>query len=415
MRITSRICPALMIMFLASSATRAQEWTRFRGPNGSGINSSTKIPATWTEKDYRWKITLPGGGHSSPVLWGDRLFITCADDATAERSVLGISASDGKTLWQSKFPTHLFHQHQDNSYASSTPAVDADRVYVCWNTPEEFTLFAFDHDGKQLWKDDLGPFISQHGGGNSPIVVGDVVLLGDDQEGRESFLFGIDRSSGRILWKLKRNSQSFSAATPVLLSRDGASPLAVFTSKGEGVTAVDPQTGKVEWALPNVFNSRTISSPVAGDGLIFATCGEGSGGHVLVAARAPADAGAGAQVAYKITAGAPYVPTPLLRGDLLFVLTDGGNLSCCRASTGAVVWQQRIGGSFYSSPVCAGDMLFCTTKKGSVIALSASDHYRLLGRTELGEKCHSTPAIADGCLFARTYAQLVCVKGMTAQ
>lgn len=411
MSIVVRTSLALLITVLAVSSAPAQEWTRFRGPNGSGINETTAIPPTWTEKDYRWKITLPGGGHSSPVLWGDRLFITCADDATAERSLLGISATDGKISWTAKFPTSPFHQHQDNSYASSTPAVDADRVYVCWNTPEEFRLLAFDHDGKQLWNTDFGPFISQHGGGNSPIVVGDVVLLGDDQEGRESFLFGIDRATGKILWKLQRNSQSFSAATPVLLNAASAAPLAIFTSKGEGVTAVDPQTGKVQWALRDVFNSRTVSSPVVGDGLIFATCGEGTSGHVLVAARAPGDAGTPAEVAYKLTSGAPYVPTPLLRGDLLFVLTDTGSLSCCRASTGAVVWQQRIGGSFYSSPVCAGNILFCTTKKGAVIAVSASDHYQLLGKTELGEKCHSTPAIAEGCLFARTYTQLVCVKG----
>jgi outer membrane protein assembly factor BamB len=405
---------ALFTLWITAAGARAQEWTRFRGPNGSGISESTHIPPVWTDKDYRWKITLPGGGHSSPVLWGDRLFITCADDSTGNRSVLGISTIDGKILWRTDFPSHLFHQHQDNSYASSTPTVDGDRVYVCWNTPEEFTLVALDHDGKQVWKTDLGPFISQHGGGNSPIVVGDVVLLGDDQEGRESFLFGINRATGKIIWKLKRNSTSFSAATPVLLEEPDVSPLAIFTSKGEGVTAIDPQSGKVQWSLPDLFNSRTISSPITGGGLIFATCGEGSRGHVLIAAR-PAASGSAAQLAYKITSDAPYVPTPLFRQGLLFVLTDTGILSCCRASTGEVVWQQRIGGSFYSSPVCAGDSLFCTSKKGSVTAVAASDHFQLLGKTELGEKCHSTPAIADGCLFARTYTHLVCVQGTTSQ
>jgi outer membrane protein assembly factor BamB len=411
MQLATRLCALVFLGFIGGSA-RAQEWTRFRGPNGSGINETTHVPAVWSAQDYRWKMKLPGGGHSSPVLWGGRLFITCADDSTADRSVLGIAAADGKIVWRADFPSHVFHQHQDNSYASSTPAVDADRVYVCWNTPEEFTLTALDHDGKQLWKTDLGPFISQHGGGNSPIVVGDVVLLGDDQEGRESFLFGIDSATGKILWKLHRNSKSFSASTPILLTSPDVSPLAVFTSKGEGVTAIDPQTGKVQWSLPSLFNSRTVSSPVAGDGLIFATCGEGTGGHVLVAARPPTS-GAAAGVAYKLTTAAPYVPTPLYRNDLLFILTDTGMLSCCRASTGEVVWQQRIGGSYYSSPVCAAGTLFCVSKKGTVTALAASDRFQLLGRTELGEKCHSTPAIAYGCLFARTYTQLVCVNGAT--
>jgi outer membrane protein assembly factor BamB len=154
-RITAFALVLMLILFAAGNAG-AQEWTRFRGPNGSGVNDAISIPAVWTDKDYRWKITLPGGGHSSPVLWGDRLFITCADDATASRTLLGVNAADGKTLWHAEFSSHVFHQHQDNSYASSTPTVDANGIYLCWNTPEEFTIYGFDHDGKQLWKTDLG-------------------------------------------------------------------------------------------------------------------------------------------------------------------------------------------------------------------------------------------------------------------
>jgi outer membrane protein assembly factor BamB len=185
----------------------------------------------------------------------------------------------------------------------------------------------------------------------------------------------------------------------------------VFTSHSEGVTAVDSMTGKVSWAITDAFNARTISSPIAGNSLIFATCGEGTSGHGIIATRPPADGGATAQIAFKIASPSPYVPTPLLHNDLLFVLTDTGTLSCYRAGTGEKVWQQRIGGSFYSSPICAKDTLFVITKKGMVMSFAASDHFQALGKTDLGEKCHATPALADGCLFARTYTQLMCVNG----
>jgi outer membrane protein assembly factor BamB len=411
MRFTANLSLAVVAILLSAGGAGAQEWTRFRGPNGSGINDKITIPPVWTDKDYLWKVTLPGGGHSSPVLWGDKVFVTCANDDTANRTLLGINATNGQTVWKVDFASHTFRQHQDNSYASSTPSVDTDAIYLCWSTPEEYSLYAFDHAGKQKWKTDLGPFVSQHGGGNSPVVVGDVVLLGDDQEGKESYLFGFNRADGKLIWKLKRNSTSFSASTPVLLGEPGAAQLAVFVSRGEGVTAVDPLTGKVGWAVPKAFDARTISSPVAGDGLIFATCGEGTNGHGIVATRPPADAAGSAKIAFKIPTPGPYVPTPLIKKDLLFVLIDTGTLACYKASTGDKVWEQKIGGSFYSSPVCANDTLFVVSKKGTVMAFEASDHFKALGKTELGEKCHATPALADGCLFARTYTQLVCVKG----
>ena len=404
---------AVLAIFLFASALRAQEWARFRGPDGSGVNPAVDVPAVWGEKDYRWKIALPGGGHSSPVLWGDKLFVTCADQASARRTVLCINSRDGSTLWTRDFGSHAFHQHGDNSYASATPAVDAEHVYVCWSTPEEFMLIALNHDGADAWKADLGPFISQHGGGNSPIVVGDVVLLADDNEGKESFLFGFDRHAGKLLWKMPRHSDKFSASTPCVLELSGGSAQAVFTSTAHGMTSVEPVSGRVLWQLPGLFDLRTVSSPVAGGGMIFATCGEGGGGHVLVAVRPGDGAAAVPTVAYSIRQNTPYVPTPIVYKDLLFYLSDGGVATCARAATGATLWQKRIGGSYYASPVIAGDKIFCVSKKEEVVALAASEQFNLLGRTrlDLDAKCHSTPALANGDLFLRTYSHLVCVAG----
>ena len=160
----------LFTILAAPVAGLAQEWTRFRGPNGSGLSDS-EFPAKPTEANIAWNIKLPGGGHSSPVVWGDKVFVTCADDSSALRMVVCLSAKTGAIEWKKEYGSHTYKdKHVDNSYASSTPAVDAERVYVCWSTPEEFTLVALKHDGVEAgWKVNLGSrSSSQHGSGNSP-------------------------------------------------------------------------------------------------------------------------------------------------------------------------------------------------------------------------------------------------------
>lgn len=385
----------------------AQEWTRFRGPNGSGVSDTTFKPQ-WTPSDYAWNVTLPGVGHSSPVVWGDKVFVTCADE-NATRMVLCLSAKDGHTLWKRDFPSHTFHQHGDNSYASATPAVDADHLYVCWNTPEEFTLLALTHKGTEAWKTDLGAFVSQHGGGNSPIVVGDMVLVGDDQEGKASYLFGVDRMTGKVQWKTPRKTAKFSAATPVIFHGENGQDTAVFDSQAEGMAGIDPKTGKVVWQVKDIFDSRTVGSPTAGGGLLFATCGEGPGGHVLMAIKPGADGEAA--IAWKVKRETPYVPTPLVKGDMLFYWSDRGMVTCAHAATGEVIWQDHVPGSYFSSPICAGNTLFNVTKNGEVVAVSAGGKFELLGKTPLNEKCHATPAISGNRMFVRTYTRLYCIKG----
>ncbi|HWE02379.1 MAG TPA: PQQ-binding-like beta-propeller repeat protein [Tepidisphaeraceae bacterium] len=400
-------------LFLATANARGQEWIRFRGPNGSGISEST-FPAKFTEHDIAWNVALPGTGHSSPVIWGDKIFITSTDEALAHRIVACLSAKDGSLLWKREFPFGAYRKHGDNSYTSATPAVDADRVYVCWNAPEEFTLMALDHKGADAWKIDLGAFISQHGGGNSPIVVGDVVVLGDDQEGAgSSFVFGVDRATGKIIWKTPRKTAKFSAATPVVFHPQSGPDQVVITSQAEGMTGIDPKTGKVVWQAAGIFDSRTVGSPTVGDGLIFATCGEGPGGHFLNAVRPGADGSA--KIAWKIRSETPYVPTPLARGDRLFYWSDRGMVTCADAATGKTIWQDHVPGSYYSSPVCAGEVLFNVTKKGEVVAISAGEKFQLLGQTALNDKCQATIAISGGRMYIRTLTHLFAIKGIGGQ
>ena len=263
----------------------AQEWTRFRGPNGTGIADAPNVPASFTPKDYKWDVTLPGGGHSSPVVWGDRVFVTCSETDSATRIVLCLKTTDGSILWKREFKSHPYKQHPDNNYASSTPTVDEKNLYICWSTPEEYSLTALDHDGKDVWKCNLGRYTSQHGSGVSPVVVGDVVLVGNDQEGPHSSLYGIDRATGKIAWEKDRAGgakSGMSASTPVLMKNSDDSVQAVFCSRYEGIAGIDPKDGKIVWQMKDAFKFRTIGSPVVLGDKVLGFSGEGVRGHEFV-------------------------------------------------------------------------------------------------------------------------------------
>ena len=388
-----------------------EEWNRFRGPNGTGIMEAPTVPAQFTEKDYNWNVTLPGGGHSSPVVWGDRVFVTCSETDSATRIVMCLKTGDGGVLWKREFKSHPYRQHPDNNYASSTPAVDEKHIYICWSTPEEYSLTALDHEGKDVWKCNLGRYTSQHGSATSPVVVGEMVLIGNDQEGPRSSLYGIDRNTGKVAWEKPRESGSkgsMSAATPVVIKAADGSAQAVFCSRYEGIAGIDPKTGKTVWQMKDAFQFRTIGSPIVLGDMVLGFSGEGTRGHEFIIVKPD---GPKVSLAYQLKEGVPYVPTPLCKGDLLFVLNDVGAISCHQASSGKKLWQERIGTAFYSSLVCTGDKIYAISKKGDVTCFAAKDAFEKLGESHLGELCHATPAVSGGRMYLRTYTHLISVGG----
>jgi outer membrane protein assembly factor BamB len=405
------------------------QWARFRGPNGTGISDAATIPVTWTDKDYNWKVQLPGVGHSSPVVWGKRVFLTSGDPNTAKRMVLCLDAATGRTLWQRDYPSKRFGQHSDNSYATATPAVDAAGVVVAWSTPDEVVLLALDSDGNDVWRRNLGPFVGVHGSGSSPIIVGDLVVLANEQEdpkalpmmyGRpdspksagKSFLIGVDRKTGQTRWQVDRRSSQAAYSTPCLYKAEGGKPELVFSSTSHGITAVDPGTGKVNWEANDLFTERCVCSPVTAPGLVIAGHGFGSRGNHFAAVRPGSQQKDGKPVlAYEIKKPVPLVPTLLVKDGRLYLWADDGLVMCLDVSNGGVIWRQRIGGAFYSSPVCVNDRLYCVARNGDVVVLAASAKYELLGRVPLGESSFATPAVADGVMYLRTRTQLFCLGG----
>ncbi len=395
---------AVLWLLIGGSATLAQEWTRFRGPNGTGISPAAALPSAWTEADYAWRVELPGQGHSSPVLWGDQVFLTSAVDDGAERLVMSLRASDGAAQWLKHFPGAAHPKHQLNSFASPTPAVDAEHVYVSWSSPESYLLLALTHAGHEVWRVDLGPFVSQHSAGPSPIVHGDLVILGNDQDG-DSFLLAVDRGTGQERWRTPRRTDRVAYSTPCLYERPGSKPELIFLSGAHGTSGIDPHTGHTLWELP-VFDKRTVSSPVCGAGLIFGTCGSGAGGNYVAAVRPGAAGGVPAELAFKLEKAAPYVPTPVVVDNRLFLWGDAGVVTCVELPSGSVIWQRRVGGNFFGSPVWVAGKLYCQSSDGDVAVIAAADEYALLGKSPLGELSHSTPAVAGGRMFLRSVSHL---------
>lgn len=224
----------------------AQEWTRFRGPNGTGVSEdeSIDVPSAWGEADVRWKVDLPGAGHSQPVLWGEKVFLTGAEEAGVRRLIFCLRARDGGLEWVKRLPSRTFPKHQRNTYASSTPAVDGDRVYAAFSTPESYLLLAFDHRGEEAWRHDLGPFKSQHGDGTSPVVIGDLVVLANEQDGK-SFVLALDRKSGQIRWRSPREKSEVAYGTPCAYRESPDREALLFSSHAHGLSSIDARTGEL--------------------------------------------------------------------------------------------------------------------------------------------------------------------------
>jgi outer membrane protein assembly factor BamB len=356
-------------------------------------------------------VALPGEGHSSPVLWGDRVFVTSCDEATGQFVVLCVNAGDGRLSWQRAYPLTAHSKHRFNTFATATPTVDADRVYVARIEPARVTLCALAHDGEPVWEKDIGPFLAKHGSGGSPIVHSGLVIYPNEQEG-ESFLCALDARTGETRWRVPRTSKAGNYSTPCVYQPVGGAPTLIFNGEAHGISAVAPETGDILWEFPGAFDKRSVSSLVIAGDLIIGSCGSGGGGNYVAAVRAADPAiGKPAERAYEVRRSAPYVPTAIIVGDWLYLWSDGGIVSRVRAATGEIQWQERVDGDFFGSPVCVDGRLFCVSTTGKVVVLSTGEKFEVLAQNPLNETTHSTPAVAGGRMYIHTSSHLISVGG----
>lgn len=398
----------------------ADNWTRFLGKNGTGTSTLKGIPVTWSPADYAWDIKLPGEGHASPVIWGKKLFVTSALGTGQEggriRYLFCLDADTGEEIWSRTIGLSESHRHAKGSWASSTPAVDGERVYVAFADQEDFLLTAYDFDGRLLWRRNLGPFESQHGMGVSPVLFEDLVIIPNEQDGPSSIL-ALDRASGETVWSTLRGTQAQGAsyATPIIVQSKDGPPQLICCSRTMGVSSLDPRTGRLNWRTEEL-PQRTVASPAYGNGLIIQTCGQGGVGTFLVAVDPfPAVGGSADRVLYTRETNLPYVPTPIVYEDHLYLWNDKGTVCCVEIATGKNIWTHRVGGSTATtaSPLCIDGKLYAVNEAGEVAVIAASPEYEFLGKTSLGDPSHATPAVANGKMYFRTFHRLICLPAQS--
>lgn len=406
----------LMLMTVTGQDAAAENWPRFRGNGGNGTSSLTGLPIQWSDKDYAWKTRLPGPGHSSPCVWDDHLFLTSSSDEGRTRMLLDIDVKSGDIRWTKTATLNTHSIHELSSYASGTPATDGRQVYVLFVSDKQMLIRACDFAGEQMWERDLGPFFQResqvHGSGTSPIVFEDLVIVANQQDGPASII-ALDSATGETRWENDLSLQMTAHSTPLVLQRADSPPQLFYSNKDDGIVSLNVRNGERLFRA-SVMNARCVGSPVIAGDLVMATCGGGGRGSLLAAmrvnSRGQIDESAAAWTRNRTL---PYVPTPVAVGDYVYLWGDKGVVVCVEADSGQEIWTTRVAGDYWGSPVCADRQIYCVSVDGTVAVVAASPEFRLLGKNQLGERSHSTPAIAAGRLFIRGFEHLYCLEANT--
>lgn len=401
---------SLSVLIALIGTVSAQEWTRFRGPGGAGLTDTKGIPTDLSGDAIQWAVELGGTGHSSPVLWGDTVFLTMTSPESDNRQVVALEGGTGKIKWRVDHPLNKYKQHKFNDYASATPCCDAENVYVSWTSPEGVDVFAISHAGKPVWSKRIGKFYAKHGSSASPVLAGGLVVVGSFGETGDSFIAGLDPKTGDERWRLKRESNDKgSYVTPLLRKADDGKEELIFASTAHGLTAVNPADGKIRWEHDAGFSQRCVGGPVISGNTIFLAAGSGGGGKQSTVIEVK---GGMPKVAWEAgLKGLPYVPTGLAKDGLFYLLNDGGLMTCRREKDGEVLWQERVVDAPYASPICIGEHIYCFSKKGDAAVLKLGETYQPVAQSKFDEGIYATPAIANGKMYLRTFTKLYCIGG----
>lgn len=412
---------ARLLAILAAAAglgTRAENWHQFRGPTAQGISGESEVPLTWSAtNNVAWKTPVPGESWSSPIVWDDHVFITTATDSGTKCHVLALERKTGRILWDKEVFQQVPRRKEGrNTYATSTPATDGERVIACFG---DGSFAALSFDGTLLWTNRDHPFFGQHGLGTSLLLEnGSVVMARDGSSDGEDktlgwqkpwdqgYVLALDARTGRVSWKTGRGSSRISHGTPTLWTHDGR--VEVVSEAGDVVQGFDLKTGERLWSN-TVIGEGKVPSTVIGEGLVF-TAGGWSGKETIKAFKIGGSGDQGeTRLVWEQKKGMPKVPSMLYLAPYLYAVTDGGIASCLKAATGEMLWQERIGGNVSPSPVAAAGRIYYTDDSGQTTVLEAGPEFKVFAKNPLGESVQASPAISQGHIFIRTANQLVCI------
>lgn len=405
---------APLVALSAAALVQADNWTAFRGPAGNGVSTEKNVPVTWgPDENIRWKTPLPQPGNSSPVVAGDRVFLTCAEDIDGQhRSLYCFNRADGSVRWvrtinfDKKLPTH-----KTNPYCASTPATDGRRVIV-WHGSAG--LFCYDLDGSEIWSRDLGEFRHQWGYASSPVIYRDRVFL-NAGPGRTVFMGAFDLATGKDLWRVEEPTDGDgqhrgdgkvmgSWSTPIIVNIDGRDQ--VVCAMPTRVVAYDPQSGQVIWFSEGLRSDKgdlAYSSPVIGDGLCV-MIGGFSGAAMGFRLGGTGDITETNRL-WRTPRNPQSIGTGIILDGYLYVPDAGpGTIRAIEAATGNVVWTDRAAGAnHWGSIVLAEGRMYVTNQQGTTVVFRPNpEKFEPLAMNRLDEPSNATPAISDGQIFLRT-------------
>ncbi len=378
-----------------------------------GVLAKCQVQIPWEESQVK-SISLPGSGNGSPVLSKGMAFLLAADSKDATRHVVAIDLAKNAIAWVKSYPSTTHALHKFSSYASSTPCVDDERVYVAWADPENVIVKALTPSGDEVWTRSLGRYVSQHGFGTSPMLVdGKLILLNSQDalelpvgvEPGEDHMIAMDCKSGKTVWETALPTKMVCYGVPCV-RKVGESTELVCSTTGQGMFALDASNGSLMWSH-DCFKLRVCASSLLLGNILIGSQGSGGGkDNRLVAFDIDSK-----QERFSITrALSPYVPTPVSVDGLLFLWSDGGIVTCLELATGNNLWSNRIGGDYSSSPVVLGDKLINVSHVGVVSILAASREFQKLGSVETGKATRATIAADKEHVLLRTDSELMIVR-----
>ena len=413
-----------VLFFFVAGLIRAENWPGWRGPSGDGVSAGKGIPTKWSStENIAWKIAIPGEGHSSPIVWGDKVFLTSSLTEKNKRILLCLDRLSGQTVWQRdvvQSPPETIHRL--NSRASGTPATDGKQVYVTFMraegdeviapnvgserliTPGKIIVAAYDLDGNEKWKTNVGDFVSAHGFNTCPVLFEDLVILNGDHDG-DAYLVALDRESGRERWRTRRENKTRSYVTPIIREIDGITQM--ILSGSLCVASYDPRNGKRHWIVDGP-TEQFVASMVYDGKYVFATGGYPER-HILAIRPGGKGNVTETHIAWRTTRGAAYVPSPIISGRYLLMVADSGIASCFEARTGKRHWMERLPGGHSPSPVSADGLVYFVSDRGVTTIIRPSETFAVIAKNELGEPVSASPAISQGQIFLRTHQHLYCI------
>ena len=435
-RVRTVVLAGIVVGSSMTSAARlaAENWPQWRGPGSQGVSGETQLPTSWgADKNIAWKTELPGSGHSSPIVWGDRVFVTAviegevvpgaravphtqggkpfvhpdtvAEDRKHTFRVLALDAKSGAILWdQLAYEGTVYDgRHRRSSFAGPTPVTDGSMVYAYFG-PEG--LYAFDYSGELVWKAvEKFPTLGL-GTGTSPVLYEDLVIVQRDEDnGDNSSIVAYDKRTGKEAWRTKRDN-GITWGTPVIANAGGRSEL--VTNGSESIIAYDPRTGKELWRTAGV-RSNAIHTPLVGKGLVIVTAGFPAKRIIAIRPGSVAD---DERVAWEYAKGTGYVVSNILYGDYLYLLTDNGIVTCLNPVTGEVEYEGGrvpVPARFMGSPVAFAGFVAMTSEDGDTYLLKAGPIHQITATNSVGEPVYSSPAIANGRIYIRGQTHLFAI------